>query len=232
MIVKKCTFRFLLSAFLLLVVVNAYAFDPTTLAGGAGGSLLSGVLGSGESESKSGIFDSSSILSMFQNLNTSLPGVTTFLIGLCYLMGLTFTISAIWRLKKFGHRTAFMHVETGLIGPIILFLMGVALLYTPGLFQIINMTLFGTADFQNILEWESQQAGVGWAQVIYPMLQLIQVIGLVSFLRGWLLLSRATNTQTQPGTVSKGLIHLVAGVLAMNVTRTIDLVTKSLGLLS
>ena len=178
----------------------------------------------------SSIIDSTTIQTMLKNLDVALPGVVQFLIGLCYLMGLSFMVAAVWRLKKFGHRTAFMHTETGLVAPLVLFLMGALLLYTPGLFEIFNYTLFQQSQFQNITDWELQHTGGSWASVLMPMLQLIQVIGLISFVRGWLLLSRATNTHSQPGNASKGIIHVVAGILGMNITRTIDLISNSLGI--
>ena len=203
-------------------IAPAYAGGLGADPSGGGGWTPSGIMDD---------FDTTSMLNMLQNLDRSMPGIGQFLLGLCYLMGLGFVVSAVWRLKKFGHRTAFMHTETGIIAPLVLFLMGVLLLYTPGLFKIFNYTLFANTDFQNISDWQSQHTGGKWMPVISPMLQLIQVIGLVSFIRGWLVLSRATNAQSQPGNVSKGIVYVISGILAMNVTRTIDLITTSLGLL-
>ena len=53
-----------------------------------------------------------------------------------------------------------------------------------------------------------------------PMIGTIQVIGLIAFLRGWLLITKSTGEQPQPGAVSKGFIHVIGGVLAINITCT------------
>ena len=64
------------------------------------------------------------------------------------------------------------------------------------------------------------------------MFETIQVAGLIAFIRGWLILSKSVQKDggNQPGQLTKGMIHIVGGVLAMNVTRTIDVITATFGL--
>ncbi|MEC8977583.1 MAG: type IV secretion protein IcmC, partial [Pseudomonadota bacterium] len=52
---------------------------------------------------------------------------------------------------------------------------------------------------------------------INPILGVIQIIGLIAFLRGWVQISRATNAGNQPGVVSKALTYIIAGIMAINI---------------
>jgi len=168
--------------------------------------------------------------SLFINLNDSLDQVWAMLIATCYLVGFSLTLGAIYKLKKFGERTAFMHNSKGLLAPSAAFFIGIALMYAPTFLQNWNMTLFGTPNVESTLSWQSSNSGIDWADALAPMIGTIQVIGLIAFLRGWLLITKSTGEQPQPGAVSKGFIHVIGGVLAINITGTMDMLANTFGL--
>ena len=167
--------------------------------------------------------------SMFESLNSSLNQVWQMLIATCYLVGFSLTLVAIYKLKKFGERTAFMHNSKGLIAPSASFVIGVFLMWAPTFLPIMNATFFGYSQIQSTLSWESSHSGIDWADALSPMIETIQVIGLIAFLRGWLLITKVTAEQPQPGAVSKGTIHVVGGVLAINITGTMDVLSNKFG---
>ena len=173
-----------------------------------------------------------SIDSIFSNLSTSLSGVSQFLTALSYVIGIYLTVSAVFKFKKFGHRTAFMHVEAGMFGPIMQFCIGVGLLYTPTFIGVLNATVFGDSSIDDVMAYSTSGSSPDWATAIEPMYQTIQVIGLIAFLRGWLILTKSVQKDggNQPGQTTKGIIHIIGGVMAMNITRTIDIITASFGL--
>lgn len=173
-----------------------------------------------------------SIDSIFSNLSTSLSGVSQFLTALSYVIGIYLTVSAVFKFKKFGHRTAFMHVEAGMFGPIMQFFIGVGLLYTPTFIGVLNATVFGDSSIDDVMAYSASGSSPDWATAIEPMYQTIQVIGLIAFLRGWLILTKSVQKDggNQPGQTTKGIIHIIGGVMAMNITRTIDIITASFGL--
>ena len=173
-----------------------------------------------------------SIDSIFSNLSTSLSGVSQFLTALSYVIGIYLTVSAVFKFKKFGHRTAFMHVEAGMFGPIMQFFIGVGLLYTPTFIGVLNATVFGDSSIDDVMAYSTSGSSPDWASAIEPMYQTIQVIGLIAFLRGWLILTKSVQKDggNQPGQTTKGIIHIIGGVMAMNITRTIDIITASFGL--
>lgn len=172
----------------------------------------------------------STFSSLFINLNDSLNQVWQFLIASCYLTGFSLTLGAIYKLKKFGERTAFMHNSKGLLAPSAAFLIGIALMYAPTFLQVMNTTLFGTPNVQSTLSWQSSHSGIDWADVLAPMIGTIQVIGLIAFIRGMLLITKSTGEQPQPGAVSKGFIHIVGGIMAINITGTMDVLANTFGL--
>ena len=173
-----------------------------------------------------------SVDTIFANLSNSLGGISQFLTALAYVIGIYLTVSAVFKFKKFGHRTAFMHVEAGMFGPIMQFFIGVAMLYTPTFIGVLNATVFGDSSIDDVMAYSAAGSSPDWANAISPMYETIQIIGLIAFLRGWLILSKSVQKDggNQPGQTTKGVIHIVGGVMAMNITRTIEILTATFGL--
>ena len=44
----------------------------------------------------------------------------------------------------------------------------------------------------------------------------MQFIGFLAFLRGWFIIAHSGQPGVQPGSISKGIIHIVGGILAIN----------------
>lgn len=172
--------------------------------------------------------DTTTLTDLFDNLNDSMESIWQMLTAVAYLTGFSMTCSAIYRLKKFGERTAFMHNSKGLLAPSALFIVGVFLMWSPNMIDVMVFSLFGS-DVQSTLAWESSTSGIDWAEAIAPMIQTIQVIGFIAFIRGWILITRCTSEQSQPGSISKGFIHVIGGVLAINITGTMDMLSNTFG---
>ena len=80
--------------------------------------------------------------SIGENVLSGLAGADEFFIYLYYVVGIGFVFAGINRLKKLGHRTAFMNVDSGITGPLMLVMIGAALTSLPSFFSLINQTLF------------------------------------------------------------------------------------------
>ena len=186
------------------------------------------------------IFDTASTMtqaasfeSIFANLDQSLNQIYPVLISLCYLLGVFFILKAFFMLKKMGYKTAFMHAGSSMIGPAAVLITGVVLMYTPKVLEIFFLTLYGTKEVTAVNGW----AGVSgdssiatWESAIKPMIGVIQVIGLCAFIKGWVHIMKATGENAPPGNLSKGVMHVFAGVLSINITGTIDVINRSIGL--
>ena len=168
--------------------------------------------------------------SIFQNIGEQIDPIKNFLIVLCYIIGVGLSVAAVMKLKKYGTRTAFMHVEMSMVGPFLQFFIGVGLFYMPYFISSLNLTLFNTATVANtVLSW-SGSSGDDFESYVTPILGVIQIIGIISFIRGWVMLAKATNPGQQPGAISKGITHVVGGILAVNIYTFIEVVYQTLGL--
>lgn len=149
-----------------------------------------------------------------RNISIQIDPIKNFLMVLSYVIGVGMCVVAIMKLKKYGTKTAFMHVEMTLLGPFLQFFVGVGLFYLPTFITSLNQTVW--QDVSNVdisLGYETESS----ANYIAPILGIIQIIGIIAFLRGWVQISRATNAGNQPGVVSKALTFIIGGLLAINI---------------
>ena len=132
------------------------------------------------------------------------------------------------KLKKYGTKTAYKHVESSLVGPFLQFFIGIALFYLPTFVETVNITLWNEAYVYNSpLNYTSQTSSTTFEEYIEPILGVIQIIGMISFIRGWVMLSRATNVGQQPGAVSKGLTHVIGGIMGINIYTVMEIFNQT-----
>jgi len=164
----------------------------------------------------------------FNNLVESMAGASEFMIGLFYITGIALIFTGINKLKRLGHRTAFMNVDSGVSGPLILLAIGASLIFMPSFLKVMNKSIWGQS---NISPMSDFPYGVGEAGTILdkirPMIVIIQFIGLVAMLRGFLILTKVTGQGAQPGTISKGFIHIFGGILAVNIVTTAKIMVNT-----
>ena len=156
------------------------------------------------------------------NISSSLSGASEFILGLYYLVGVALVLGGINKLKKLGHRTAFMNVDSGITGPAGQMAIGALLIFFPSFLESMNQTLWndpslGDAGALSFAEGDSSLLGK-----VKPLVNLIQFIGSIALLRGFLILTKATGQGAQPGTLSKGFVHIIGGVLAINIVQTVE----------
>lgn len=169
-----------------------------------------------------------------QNIDAQTDYIKLFIVSLCYVIGIGLCFSGVMKLKKYGTRTAFMAVETSLIGPLLQFFIGVALFYTPEFLASINVTLYGDerrafATQTDFFTKTTPGVVTAYSSYIDPIMHLIQIIGLISFLRGWIQLSKVSAAgQSQPGTISKGITHIISGSLAVNIYQVFNVLSATL----
>jgi len=144
------------------------------------------------------------------NLASSLISIGFLIQGFGYMMGILFVITG---LKKLTH-AKFSQEGTG--GPIAYILGGAALIYLPTSARVLSNTLFGsTIGSNNILQYTKYST----IDLYGSIGVLVQTAGLIWFVRGAILLAHASEPGKQEGT--KGLLFLIAGVLAMNISYTV-----------
>tara|TARA_Y100000991_G_scaffold214078_2_gene201035 strand:+ start:565 stop:963 length:399 start_codon:yes stop_codon:yes gene_type:complete len=115
-------------------------------------------------------------------------------------------------------------------GPIIQFLLGVLLIFSPTMLNIFTETLFAETD--SILKYDPQTTGGALTQIYTNLYILIQTIGLVVLIRGFVMINRVAQGQqsAQGGTYTKGIMFIIVGILAINIDETTNVVLATIGL--
>ena len=166
---------------------------------------------------------------MLENLQASLNPIWHLLFAMSYLMGLGLVVGSMYRFKRYGEmRGMMMAMERNLRLPMVMLFIGMCLIYSPTMISAMLGTLFNTNLNQAI-----SYAGMG-AWYMDPRLgealtELIMVVGMVSFLRGWVMLVRMGQRQGQPGVFGKGLMHIVAGLMGINIVAVMGIVRNTFG---
>ncbi len=140
-------------------------------------------------------------------------------------------IHALTKLKKFGHMS--MQAQPGeLGGPLMQLVVGAVLIYLPTATDVLTNSFFGTSNsifgsgsvnYRNV-GYGSELLGYlptdsfsqQWASMANTLVLYIQFVGLLCFLKGWFILSKSAGHGAQPGTIGKGLTHIIGGIVAIN----------------
>ncbi len=144
------------------------------------------------------------------NLAESLLSIGFLIEGLGYMIGIVLVMTGLKKLTK----TNFSQEGAG--GPVAYILGGAVLIYLPSSAHVLSNTLFGSdIGSNNILQYTKYNV----IDFYGSMGVLIQTAGLIWFVRGAILLAHASEPGKHEG--SKGLLFVIAGVLAMNISYTV-----------
>lgn len=92
-------------------------------------------------------------------------------------------------------------------------------------------TVFGTSEIganSDLIAYSSAST-LEWKQIADVVIQYIKLIGFIAFIRGWIILSKMGHSGAQPGSIGKGTIHVIGGVLLINIVDTVNLLAQTLG---
>lgn len=161
------------------------------------------------------------------NLQTQLPYVLKLIVAVSYVVGTWFVVLAIMKLKQYGSMTIFSSSQTSIVGPMTYLLVGIALFYFPSLVNVSIYTFWGYGT-DKVLQYPAG-GEFDWHGLLNPVIAVVRIIGYVSFLRGWIMISRlGHHGGSQPGTFSKAAIHIIGGLLAINIVGTWDVISNSI----
>lgn len=163
------------------------------------------------------------------NLAGSLDQVYSLITGTAYIMGLVFAFKAMYSLKVYGEARTMMATNASMKEPLTYLLVAAVFLYLPTAFQILMNSSFG---YSNVLAYSEVPTAFNLTATNggHALLKLFQVIGVIAFIRGWILLARSSGQGAQPGGAGKGIIHVAGGVMMMNIVGTINILYNTLGI--
>jgi len=162
------------------------------------------------------------------NLSTIYPSFWTLITAICFVAGVIFALRSVYAFKVYGEARTMMNPQTSLRAPLIYLFVAAALIYTPSGFQMVMQTLYG---YSKPLPLAYQGYSEDVTSAIRAVFGLVQLVGIVAFLRGWLNLAKHAHQGGggQHG-IGKAFTHIIGGIMAVNIVGTYNIVAATLDL--
>lgn len=172
--------------------------------------------------------------SILNNIANNLIPVERLVTGGAYLIGVAFAFKAIYSLKVYGEARTMMSSNTSMKEPLVYFTVAAILIYFPTGLQVMLNSTFGKG--ATILQYapvdspnQALDTLFGTGSMVGQSLSIIiQVIGVIAFVRGWVLIARGASHGQPPGGTGKGLMHVFGGILAMNIVATLEMINNTI----
>ena len=165
--------------------------------------------------------DGTSILVAFSQ---SFPGLTQLLTVLAYLIGLWAGGSALvqlWRWQRY-------EPEAGASSVALRFLVCGVMLFLPASIETGNETFFNAP---TVMSYQYGSALSAEGKILVDTaLGFVRIVGLWAFIYGWTLVLRAHQHRYDAPSSTKGVVHIVGGVFAMNIVATLRMLAETFGL--
>jgi hypothetical protein len=163
---------------------------------------------------------------MLENFSQTVPQLMQLVTATAYVMGMWFIYSGVCKLKEFAESRTQMSAHNELKGPLILMTVGTLLLYLPSSVQVGLSTFWTDANPYAYITESADQ----WTTMYNDCFLIIELIGTISFIRGLLIFTRLSGQGGQPGEFGRGVTHLVAGILCINLNGFLAAVNATLGI--
>jgi intracellular multiplication protein IcmC len=182
---------------------------------------------------------------ILKNMRGLLHPFLLLILGVSFTGGVWMIFRGLGMFKVFGQAQTQMSRPGELGGPLLYMLVGTILIYLPSTSSIVGQTIFGS-DQVDIFEGGTlylarggyastrilSYAAVGvesqWADLTDTIILYIQFIGFLAFVRGWFIISHAGQPGTQPGVISKGIVHLIGGICAVNFIPLVEILHNTI----
>ena len=170
-----------------------------------------------------------------ENLTFAFESLVNLVGAISYVMGLYFIFRGIGMYKIFATQSFASAQKGEVAGPMVFMFVGAILMYFPSTLDTSMQTLFGygTKDLPVAEEMVGYASLTGssdnWKEISGVLIKYMKLIGFIAFLRGWTILSKMGHSGSQPGSMGKGIIHVIAGVLLINIVDTVSLLAETFG---
>lgn len=166
---------------------------------------------------------------MLVNLSKSYPQIERLITGAAFLVGISLVMRAIYYLKIYGEMRTMMASQGNLKAPLIYLLVAVALMYLPQTLDDVMVSTFGTAEISPLNYNTSTGPGLN-IQAANAILGFVRIVGLISFVRGWMIIAKSAQGGAQGVSFGKGATHILGGILAINIVGAKNALWATLGL--
>lgn len=153
---------------------------------------------------------------------------------LAFIVGLTYLVAGVLRMAKTGTDARASNPKDVIIYLII----GGVLISLSSVLPLMLSTVFGS-DTDSISKMSSFQ-GISWSgivgdgattdaadAVVIAILKFIQIIGIIAFFRGWMIVKKAV--EGGQATIPQGVTHIIGGAMAINMDKMLEVLDKTFG---
>lgn len=161
---------------------------------------------------------------MLNNLSQSYPALWRMMTAIAYVIGFVFFFTALYQMKIYGELRTMMASQANLKTPMTYMIAGSFLIYMPTAFNMLEYTVFHTTG-ASVLSYHG--GATPSDKVNDAFYGLLQIVGLMAFIRGWVIIAKSSRTGVQAN-YGKGLTHVIGGLLAINIVGFSDVMYKSL----
>ena len=159
-----------------------------------------------------------SITLILEHIAASLPYFWRIVTAGTFLSGLFFAFRALLLFKEYAGLAASGSANAKIKKPLVTLMVAVVFLYWPSIFHASMQTLFGTEHITPFAY--SGIRSKKYRLFLKSLGAIVQFVGYISFLRGWLIFSTIGQQGAKQGELSRGIIHIIAGLLAVNIWAT------------
>ncbi len=163
------------------------------------------------------------------NLGGQLGYFWKFTTGGAFLVGLFFALKSIYQFKEYGEMRVMMSANTDIRKPMFYLLIGLVLIYAPFVAKQFLQTMFNVSSPVPYAYNASGNVGQQFKETVNFLGGIVEFIGFIAFIRGWIVIVHSVQQQSQPGSLAKGLMHILGGILAINIFGTFQLLQQTIG---
>jgi len=167
-----------------------------------------------------------------QNLSQSFGSIQKLIVAMSYVIGLGMTVKGVMMYRIFANQSMSSAQRGEFAGPLVWIIIGCLLVYFPSTLDSSLSTVFGTSnlgDANELIAYSSISTVEKWQAISDVIIKYVKLVGLIAFVRGWVILSKMGHSGAQPGSISKGVIHVIGGVLLINIVDTINILATTFG---
>jgi len=169
------------------------------------------------------------------NIQNDIPALIQFAIAAAYVLGVSFILAAVHELRIYGQPRMMMPAMASVTGPLGKMAIGAFLLFLPGTMDTLLYTLWGHGTSSVMLSWDSSPTNPSTnaptnipLAILDAATALVRLFGYIAIIHGFVILSRVTKQQAQPGMFGKGIIQIIGGILAVNIIETVTTIWSTL----
>lgn len=172
------------------------------------------------------LYESVNLETLIKNLATELPEVWLLVTALSYVMGFFFIVEGVMKLKKFAEQRSMMSSEASMRTPLLYLFVGAAMIYLPSTLNS-GLTTFWLSP--NPYGYEEQVSGE-WADLYNACVIIVQLVGLIAFLRGLVILTHLGGQGGQHGQFGRAMAHIIGGIFLIDLFDILQTIFATFGL--